>query len=193
MIYDRCTAHLRRRQGQNRLLSFLAGVGRERTREDIPPARQHPHRARIGAAQLRRQEGRREGRRDSGQLERQGARAGGDSLRRRAHRAAGLHRRAAPRRSRRDARRGRHAWQRSQDRSSRSCRWISWSITRCRWISSARAEALQHESRHRVQAQPRALPIPQVGPAGVRDLRRRAARHRHRPPGESRIPRQGRA
>ena len=32
------------------------------------------------------------------------------------------------------------------------------------------------ESRPRVQAQPRALHVPEVGPAGVRDLRRRAAR-----------------
>ena len=44
-----------------------------------------------------------------------------------------------------------------------------------------------------IQAQPRALPIPQMGPAGVQDLRRRAAGHRHRAPGEPRVSRQGRA
>ena len=45
----------------------------------------------------------RAGREDARQLERQGARAGGDPLRRRAHRPAGFHRRAAAGRSRRHA------------------------------------------------------------------------------------------
>ena len=41
----------------------------------------------------------------------------------------------------------------------------------------------------RVPAQPRALPVPEVGHAGVRHLQGRAARHRHRAPGEPRVPR----
>ena len=44
----------------------------------------------------------------------------------------------------------------------------------------------EHEAR--VQAQPRALPVHEVGHAGVRHLRRRAAGLRHRPPGQPRVP-----
>ena len=44
----------------------------------------------------------------------------------------------------------------------------------------------------RVRAQPRALRVPALGPAGVRDLQGRAAGHRHRPPGEPRVPGAGR-
>ena len=44
-----------------------------------------------------------------------------------------------------------------------------------------------------VPAQPRALPVPQVGHAGLRDLQGRAAGHRHRPPGQPGVPGQGRA
>ncbi len=39
----------------------------------------------------------------------------------------------------------------------------------------------------RISAQPRALRVPALGPEGVPQLRRRAARHRHRPSGESGI------
>ena len=44
----------------------------------------------------------------------------------------------------------------------------------------------------RVLAQPRALRLPALGPARVQQLRGRAARHRHRPPGQPRVPRAGR-
>ena len=44
-----------------------------------------------------------------------------------------------------------------------------------------------------IPAQPRALPVPEMGDAGVRDLQSRAAGHRHRPPGEPGISGQGRA
>ena len=54
------------------------------------------------------------------------------------------------------------------------------------------AERLAQQSRNRVPAQPRALPVPQVGHAGVRHLQGGSARHRHRPPGEPRVPGQGR-
>ena len=46
----------------------------------------------------------------------------------------------------------------------------------------------QAQRRARVRAEPRALPAAQVRPAGVRQLPRRAAGHRHRPPGEPRVP-----
>ena len=45
------------------------------------------------------------------------------------------------------------------------------------------------ERRARVRAQPRALPVPALGPDGVRRLQGRAAGHRHLPPGEPRVPR----
>ena len=51
-----------------------------------------------------------------------------DPVRGRAHRAAGLHRRAAARRPRRDAQRGRQRWARIRRRSSRWCR-STWSST----------------------------------------------------------------
>ena len=48
--------------------------------------------------------------------------------------------------------------------------------------------ALPAQRRARVRAQPRALRLPALGPEGVPQLPRRAARHRHRPPGEPRVP-----
>ena len=44
------------------------------------------------------------------------------------------------------------------------------------------------ERRHRVRAQRRALRLPALGPGGVRQFPRGAARHRHLPPGEPGIP-----
>ena len=44
---------------------------------------------------------------------------------------------------------------------------------------------LAAEHRPRVPAEPRALRVPALGPAGVRQFPRRAAQRRHRPPGES--------
>ena len=41
----------------------------------------------------------------------------------------------------------------------------------------------------RVRAQPGALRVPALGPGRVRELPRRAAGHRHRPPGQPRVPR----
>ena len=54
------------------------------------------------------------------------------------------------------------------------------------------ADALELERRDRIRAQSRALRVPALGPKGVQQLPRRAARHRHRAPGESRISGQGR-
>ena len=116
-----------------------------------------------------------------------------DPVRRRARRAAGLHRRAAARRPRRDAQRRRSDGQEPEDRSSRWCRSTWSSTTRCMidyYGTQGRARP-QHEAR--VQAQPRALPVPEVGHAGVRHLQGRAARHRHRAPGQPRVPRARRA
>ena len=55
--------------------------------------------------------------------------------------------------------------------------------------SLRRAERVRAERRARVLAQPRALHVPALGPDGVRQLQGRPARHRHRPPGQSRVPR----
>ena len=50
-------------------------------------------------------------------------------------------------------------------------------------------ERVPVQRRARVRAQQGALRVPALGPAGVRQLRRRAARHRHRAPGQPRVPR----
>ena len=47
------------------------------------------------------------------------------------------------------------------------------------------------QRRDRVRAQRRALPVPALGPDGVRRLQGRPAGHRHRAPGQHRAPRQG--
>ena len=51
------------------------------------------------------------------------------------------------------------------------------------------ADGLCPQRRARIRAQRRALQVPEVGPAGVPQLPRRAARHRHLPPGQPRISR----
>ena len=52
-----------------------------------------------------------------------------------------------------------------------------------------RARLLRHQRPARVPAQPRALPVPQVGAERAARVPRRPARHRHLPPGEPRVPR----
>ena len=54
------------------------------------------------------------------------------------------------------------------------------------------ADALRAERRAGVPAQPRAVRVPALGPEGVRQLPRRAARRGHRASGEPRVPGQGR-
>ena len=49
--------------------------------------------------------------------------------------------------------------------------------------------ALRPQRRARVRAEPRALRVPALGPAGVRRPQGRPAGHRHRPPGQPRVPR----
>ena len=111
----------------------------------------------------------------------------GNPVRRRPRRAAGFHRRAAPGRSRRDAqRRRRHGAEPQGDRAARSRRPRRRPLGDDRLLPPPRRARPQHEAR--VQAQRRALRIHEVGDAGVRHVQGRAARHRHRPPGEPRIP-----
>jgi hypothetical protein len=85
------------------------------------------------------------------QLEAQRGAHGGNPLRRRPHRVAGFHRRAAARRSRRHAQRRRQASARTRRSSNRSCPWTSSSITRCRWISPAARIRPGEEPRSRIQ------------------------------------------
>ena len=51
------------------------------------------------------------------------------------------------------------------------------------------ARRLHAQRRARVRAQPGALRLPALGPGRLRQLLRRAARHRHRAPGQPRVPR----
>ena len=53
-------------------------------------------------------------------------------------------------------------------------------------------DALAANVRARVRAQPRALRVPALGRGRLRELPRRAARQRHRPPDQPRVPRLGR-
>ena len=83
-------------------------------------------------------------------------------------------------------------------------RWRkAWPATTCRAAGAGRSggrplgagRSLRHAAGARSQhgagipAQPRALPVPEMGHAGLRDLQGRAAGHRHRASGQSRIPR----
>ncbi len=56
----------------------------------------------------------------------------------------------------------------------------------------ASSRRLRAQRRARVRAQPRALRLPALGTAVVRQLQGRAARHRHLPPGQPRVPGAGR-
>ena len=105
---------------------------------------------------------------------------------------AGFHRRAAGGRSGGDAQRGEATGRRSENhRAARAGRSGGRSLGPGRFLRfGARVAA---ESGHGIQAQPRALPISEMGPAGVQNLRAHSARHRHRSPGESRISRQRRS
>ena len=122
---------------------------------------------------LRREDGRvREGRRHprAGELGRHGAAAEGDLLHAGARPAAGLHRRAVRRRSRRDARRHRRARRRPAEGQPAAA-------GRARHRSLGAGRSLRHgrraaaERRARVPPQPRALRVPALGPDGVRNFR----------------------
>ena len=128
-----------------------------------------------------------EGRRRAGQLEAERRAHGRNSVRRRAHRPPGLHRRAAARGPRGHALGGGAAGTGPGDRAARARRARGRPLGPGRLLVDARRAAAEHGDR--VQAQPRALRVPEVGHAGVPRLRRRAAGHRHRAPGQPGVPR----
>ncbi len=51
-----------------------------------------------------------------------------------------------------------------------------------------RTRRVQAERRDGIRAERRALPVPALGPVGIRELPRCPARHRHLPPGQPRVP-----
>ena len=114
--------------------------------------------------------------------------AEGDLVRARPRAAAGLHGRPVRGRSGGDARR--HDPPRRQSRSRQSA---AAGRARHRSLGAGRLLRPQRrvsaERRARVRAQPRALFVSAVGPGRVQEFPRRAARYRHRPSGEHRIPR----
>ena len=122
------------------------------------------------------------------QLGRHERRAARDLVRARARAAAGLHRRAGGRRSRGDARRHRAARRRPEPRQPAAA-----GRTGHRSLGAGRllrpGQRVPAERRARVLAQQGALRVPALGPERLPQLPRRAARHRHRPPGEPRISR----
>ena len=115
-------------------------------------------------------------------------RAEGDRVHAGARAAAGLHRRAGGRRSRRDARRHRAARRRpeeGQPAAAGRARHRSLGAGR----SLSRAQRRRPQRRARVRPQQGALHVPALGAGSVPELPRRAARHRHRAPGQPRVPR----
>ena len=107
----------------------------------------------------------------------------------RAH--AGLHRRARRRRPRRDARRdGRLGGDPAKINPLVPAELvIDHSVQVDEFGTRGRVPS---QRRAGVRAQPGALRVPALGPGRVRRLQGRAARHRHRPPGQPRVPRAGR-
>ncbi len=117
-----------------------------------------------------------------------GRRAGqGDPVHAGAGDHAGLHRCALHRRPGHHARGdGRPRGRRDQDQPARPGRAGHRPLgdrRRVRHPGGVRAQR-----RDRVRAQPRALPVPALGPGRLRGLQGRPARHRHRAPGQHRAP-----
>ncbi len=151
-----------------------------------------PHRARERSAQLRRQEGHGGAHPPTRRLEAQCDADRRDSVRRRARRAAGFHRRPAALRPRGDARRCRaHGQEPQAHRAAGACGPGRRPLGAGRPLRYARRARSQHEDR--VPAQRRALQVHEVGHAGLRHVQGRATGHRHRAPGQPRIPRARRA
>ncbi len=110
----------------------------------------------------------------------------GNSVHRRARRAAGLHRRAALVRPRRDARRRAARGQEPQGhRAAGAGRSGRRSLGTGRLLRHEERARPQHESR--VSAQRRALQVHEMGHAGIRYIQGRAAGRRHRASGQPRI------
>ena len=101
---------------------------------------------------------------------------------------AGLHRRAVRRRPRHHARGDAGARRRpEQDQPAGAGRAGHRPLGDRRPLR--RAGLVRAQRRARVRAQHRALPVPALGPDRVRRLQGRAAGHRHRAPGQHRVPR----
>ncbi len=101
---------------------------------------------------------------------------------------AGLHRRALRGRPGHDARGRRGARRRRDpDQPARAGRDGHRPLGDRRRVRLARG--VRAQCRDRVRAQPRALPVPALGPGRVRRLQGRPAGHRHRAPGQHRAPR----
>ena len=101
---------------------------------------------------------------------------------------AGFHRRSRRRRSRRDARRDGQARRRSEkDQSAGAGRSRHRPFRRRRLFRHHQVARAERQAR--IRAEPGALSLPQMGPAGVLEFLRGAAGHRHLPSGQSRISR----
>ena len=192
----------RENHGERRQLWCQGHVGRQRqVLRDLPPGRGRRGRPRRRVAALQPQGAAGEpaphrGRRGHHRRRHQGAgwlgrRRGprqGDPVHAGARDHAGLHRRALRRRPGHHARgdggprRGPVADQPA--RAGRDGHRPLRDRRRLRHAGGVRAQR-----RDRVRAQPRALPVPALGPGRVRRLQGRPARHRHRPPGQHRAPR----
>ena len=104
---------------------------------------------------------------------------------------AGLHRRAGDRRPRGDARRDRRARLGPvEDQPARPGRPRDRPLGPGRRVRQP--AGVRDQRRPRLRAQPRALRVPALGPAGVRQLPRRPAGDRDLPPGQPRVPERGR-
>ena len=99
---------------------------------------------------------------------------------------AGFHRRAGRGRPRRHARRHEQSRRRPAPHQSAGA-----GRSRHRPFGDGRflrrCQCVREERRDGIRAQRRALHVPALGPGGLREFPRRAARHRHLPPGEPRI------
>ncbi len=111
-----------------------------------------------------------------------------DRVRAGARPAAGLHGRPVRRRPRGDARRDARPGRRPEgDQPADPGRARDRPLGAGRRVRVAARDRAQR--RARVRAEPRALRLPPLGPGRVRQLPRRAAEHRDRPPGQPRVPR----
>ena len=118
-----------------------------------------------------------------------GAGAEGDLVHAGARAAPGLHRRPVRRRSRRDARRHRRGSAAIPNKVN-PLQPVELVIDHSVQVDYfGQRERVPAERRARVRAQQGALRVPALGPERVPQLPRRAARHRHRPPGQPRVPR----
>ena len=192
MVESRC--------GRRLVLRSLHARGRRRDARDLPDRRaaeplRHPAAAVHAADPARepppprgRRDGHARGRRGRRDLERRGRAVARDHLRARPRAPPGLHRRAGGGRPRRHARRDERPGRRPGAHQPAAP-----GGARHRPLGAGgrvRDAVRDHPQRRaRVRAQPRALRLPALGPAGVPQLPGRPAEHRHRPPGQPRVPR----